>query len=434
MRLGNDQKEYPMRYERVADTGGKRLGVKMKQKTKFKITNKEMKMKAVKAMIIGLTALLCACAGGKGTTLTLTNNLDIDRVDYPVLVKDVPEWAVSAVVTVNGEEVASQIDLIDGAKELAFVCNIPANSEVKAEIAYSEEPGKEYTPRVFAEMFLKLPNGEMEERDMIEGFEDNMYNALHHHGPAFETDLAAYRIYFDNKQTVDIYAKIEPGLEIEDTRWYPSQEQMDAGYGDDVLVVYGTIGLGTLKAWDKELQAAVHIKEFTRREARILAYGPVRTVAQMRVEGWGLDGKKINCTSRYIMYAGHRDVEIENIFEGDTEGLTFCTGVMKMKNSTSHITDDALAVWGRDIPRTDIPGIAEEWCGLGVYVPAAIRQAQTEDRSNHVALLTPDAEGKICYSMTFSAAKENFGYDDAESFYKYIDQWSYELNNPVIIK
>ncbi len=389
-------------------------------------------MKILKTLSVALAAVLCACSGGR--TLTLTNPLAEERTDYPVLVKDVPEWAVSAVVTVDGQEVASQIDEIDGAKELAFVCDLPANGTVTAQIEYSKEAGKEYTPRVFAEMFLKEKDGSMVEKDMIEGFEDNMYNRLHHHGPAFESELAAYRIYFDNKQTVDIYAKKKPGLEIEDTRWYPTQEQMDAGYGDDVLVVYGTIGLGTLKAWDKELQAAVHIKDFTRREARILAYGPVRTVAQMRVEGWDMDGKLINCTSRYIMYAGHRDVEIENIFEGNTEGMTFCTGVMKMKNSTSHITDDALAVWGRDIPRTDIPGIAEEWCGLAVYVPRAMRLEQTEDSGNYVTLLTPDKDGKICYSMMFSADKETFGYHDADSFFAYVDEWSNSLNNPVEIK
>ena len=33
------------------------------------------------------------------------------------------------------------------------------------------------------------------------------YHQLHHHGVAIESDLMAYRIYFDKKQTIDIYAK-----------------------------------------------------------------------------------------------------------------------------------------------------------------------------------------------------------------------------------
>ena len=35
----------------------------------------------------------------------------------------------------------------------------------------------------------------------------NPYNMLHHPGPAFENDMVAYRIYFDHRQTVDIYGK-----------------------------------------------------------------------------------------------------------------------------------------------------------------------------------------------------------------------------------
>ena len=35
----------------------------------------------------------------------------------------------------------------------------------------------------------------------------NPYWMLHHHGPAFEYEMVAYRIYFDERQTVDIYGK-----------------------------------------------------------------------------------------------------------------------------------------------------------------------------------------------------------------------------------
>ena len=39
------------------------------------------------------------------------------------------------------------------------------------------------------------------------------YHQLHHHGVAVESELMAYRIYFDKKQTIDPYCKHTPGLD-----------------------------------------------------------------------------------------------------------------------------------------------------------------------------------------------------------------------------
>lgn len=57
---------------------------------------------------------------------------------------------------------------------------------------------------------------------------------MHHHGPAFESELVAYRLYFDKKQTVDIYGKFNKGFEIKESQFYPTDEQLARGFGDDV--------------------------------------------------------------------------------------------------------------------------------------------------------------------------------------------------------
>ena len=60
--------------------------------------------------------------------------------------------------------------------------------------------------------------------------------------------MVAYRIYFDHRQTVDIYGKYNKGLELKQTQFYPDENQKKAGFGDDVLWVGSTLGLGTLRA------------------------------------------------------------------------------------------------------------------------------------------------------------------------------------------
>lgn len=43
---------------------------------------------------------------------------------------------------------------------------------------------------------------------------ENVYSFVYHHGPAIESELVAYRIYFNEKQTVDPYSKVNKRLEI----------------------------------------------------------------------------------------------------------------------------------------------------------------------------------------------------------------------------
>ena len=118
-------------------------------------------------------------------------------------------------------------------------------------VVYSSAPDRRvFKSRVHAQMWLKNPDKSLRAADTLSSTQNDMYHKLHHHGPAFESEYAAYRIYFDNKQTIDTYGKKRPRLELAETMWYPSDEQLAAGYGHDNLRVFGSVGVGTLKGWD----------------------------------------------------------------------------------------------------------------------------------------------------------------------------------------
>ena len=89
------------------------------------------------------------------------------------------------------------------------------------------------------------------------------------------------------------------------------------------------------------------------RTERILAYGPIRTVAEVEAKGWEYQGKELTMTHRYILYAGHRDLRIETTFAEPLEEETFCTGVQNiMGNETVSYSDHKGLVgsWGRHWP------------------------------------------------------------------------------------
>ena len=345
-----------------------------------------------------LRLLILCLAGGDLAARNLRTRYRVTpagtSTSCPVVLRDVPTWARSVRVLAEGAEIPSQLDRTLG--EVAFVADIPHSRDF--EVVYSSKPAENCFPnRVHAQMWLKNPDKTLRAADTVSSTKDDMYHKLHHHGPAFESEYAAYRIYFDKKQTIDTYGKKLPRLELAETMWYPTEAQMAADYGYDNLRVFGSVGVGALKGWDAEKRKMIHITDFARREARIVAKGPVRTVVEMRVEGWRYCGREIAMTSRYILYAGHSDVRVENRIEGDFSGLLFTTGVMKMAGNEVRRTETAIAAVGCDFPENDTLKWERERVGLAIAVPADRIVSRLDDRTSYLFQLTPDAEGRVDY-------------------------------------
>ena len=143
--------------------------------------------------ILLLLAMLGVAGFGEAKSLKTTWRVTIDgyRADCPVVIADVPSWAESVEVRSNGATLAAQLDKALG--EAAFVADIALTRDF--EVVFSDRPAKT-TPasRVNAQMWWKNPDGSLAERDTLWSEKDDMYRKLHHHGPAIESDRAAYRV------------------------------------------------------------------------------------------------------------------------------------------------------------------------------------------------------------------------------------------------
>jgi hypothetical protein len=385
-----------------------------------------------------LLAGMATSAAAQTMTAVVKNPNGYALDDAVVVLKvDDPRWK-SAAVTLGGKEIPSQLDVLDegATRELAFTLDLKAGEKKTVKIRFSEtaQAADAYPQRVHAQMFLK-ENGQIVPKTVISATENNMYNQLHHHGPAIESELAAYRIYFDHKQTVDPYGKVVKRIELPATMWYPSDQQLLDKYGDDVLYVGGSLGLGALKGWDGA--KATHFEPMARREAKILAMGPVRAIMEMNVYGWPYGGRTLDVSSRYTIYAGHRDVCVQDrIGGGDIAGLEFVTGVQKLRRGDVMHTDDQgmVADWGRDFPVTDTVKYPMQTIGLGVSIPQRYVVRPTQDAVNYLYVVKPDERGRIDYRIVFAAEKEEFGYKTPEEFFRYIDRWAAELPVEVRVK
>ena len=375
-------------------------------------------------------------------TAEITNPSSLTRSDVPVELSvadlQAPFAVRSATVYVGGKEIASQADDLNGdgkADEIAFLVDVAPSGKVEARVVLCDTlvTVQRYESRVYADMLVADKSKRKKKKHVpinsISTLSGNLYNYLHHHGPAFESELVAYRLYFDRKQTVDIYGKFNKGFEIEPSGWYPNDEQLAQGFGDDVLRVSGSCGVGTLKGWNGK--KAIHIDPVSERRATILAYGPVRTVVEMAVKGWKYGDSYLNMTCRYTLYGGHRDAEVEVLFDAPLGNEVFCTGVQDIKGSQSYSDHKGLiACWGTDWPVNDTIKYAKETVGLATYLPAGLVVGEKKDKSNYLYQISAPGATSIRYYINFTSMKETFGYKTPEAWFSYVESWRKELENP----
>jgi len=365
-----------------------------------------------------------------------------DKKDAPVVIAlrdiEIPFRIKSALVFEKDREIPVQLDDLDKDgiyDELVFVTDMPALSTRTFHIHFSTDTMiKKYPPRVFAEMLMRGDKGKHQPiTSLTVPGNSDVYNLLHHHGPAFESELTAYRIYFDRKQTVDIYGKFHQQLEIEESQFYPTDEQLERGFGDDVLRVGGSAGLGTLKGWNGE--KAVHIDPVGTRTESILASGPLRTVVDVTATNWAYQGSLLNMKIRYILYAGHRDCEVQVYFDYPLKSEMFAIGIQNIKGSTSFSDQKGVvACWGTDWPVNDTVKYAKETVGLALALPEKIVREQKQDNINYLYTVQAEGSSSFTYYITFTSMKETFGYKTSEEWFAFVRQWRRDLLHPVTVQ
>lgn len=377
---------------------------------------------------------------------TVSNPLHNLRESEPVVIcvadirKEFPDYKGGDVAVYDGNtEICSQQDDLDSDglwDELVFLTDLRPKEE-KTFVLHLNVSGKsqDCTKEMNAQMFFNNPDKSITPTLEASSTADDMYEKMYHHGPAWESEKIGYRLYFDKKTTVDVYGKKKYRMELADTKWYPTERQLADKYGDDILWVGNSVGVGTLKGWNGE--AATHIVPMSKRTARIVINGNLRTVVDMVVEDWQYQGQAIDVTARYIHYARHRDMIAQVIIDepAAVRNLDFCTGVQKVSQSKTYNEKDGLiAVWGTEYPTPDSVKYARETFGLGVIVSPENIEKFVTDSLNHLIVIKNNQQPKMEYYVTAAAQKEEAGYNTAEEFFAYMRDLKQIVLHPVEVR
>ena len=385
-------------------------------------------------------------------TINVTNPSRSARSDEPVVINLTTYGNIrSALVTTNGLEIPCQLDDIDQDEtfdELCFLVDLKGKEKKQYNVAlFTEGEPRSYPARVFAEMLVR--NDKVKEKNKHNNFLEsitvrgdcaNSYNIQHHHGVDFESELNGIRIYFDKRQTLDLYGKFKKRLELEATQFYTSEEQKTEGYGDDVLWVGNTFGLGAFRGWNG--QEPTMIDPVRSRTQRIISYGPLRTIVELIDRGWqapahnNLHPTPLNMTIHYTQYAGHRDTDVDVFFNRSVSGYLFSTGIINVKNSVEYSDRNGLrACWGTNWPSSDTIKFKRETVGLGIYIPMKYVKSEKPANKDNYAFVIGTTDNHLQYRVIYCSDNETFGYHSAKEWFEFLKEWKKEMvEKPITVK
>ena len=371
--------------------------------------------------------------------VTVENPTNAPRTDQPVVMSLAQYGQVqSALVKTGDEEIPCQLDDLnqdDSFDELCFLADLKAKEKKPYTVTlYAEGEPRQYPARVFAELLVR--NNKVKEKNKHNNFLESItargdcadsYHALHHHGVAFESELNGIRIYFDKRQTLDLYGKFQKRLELQETQFYTTKEQKAEGYGDDVLWVGNTFGLGAFRGWDG--QQPTMIDPVRSRTQRIISYGPLRTIVELVDRGW----QKLNLTIRYTQYAGHRETDVDVYFNKPVADYLFSTGIINVKGSEEYSDHQGLrGCWGTDWPSSDHENFKPETVGLGICIPQSYIKSEEPANKDQYTFVVGTSDNHLSYKIIYCSANESFGYHSAKEWFNFLKNWKQtEVEQPV---
>lgn len=232
-------------------------------------------------------------------------------------------------------ELPSQVDDLDGdgkADELAFQIDLKPHQTRIVTITYGE-PDRiyrlrgEYPPRTFALFARKIE------------------------GVGWESEINAYRLYFDKRNAIDLYSKRRPMLLLERFARPEYIYHNESPDGRDIFAVGNSVGLGGVAALAEG--KAVKVSDVSDRKWRIISTGPVRAIIELTYDGWKIGDRTVQLRLRITQWAGERGFYLTMFVHGG-DGITFATGLPKNGNIPA-IRSDAnsrpawLGMWGEQV-------------------------------------------------------------------------------------
>jgi unsaturated chondroitin disaccharide hydrolase len=207
-------------------------------------------------------------------------------------------------------------------------------------------------------------------------------------GLGWESEASAWRIYFDKRNAIDLFAKRRPGLYLEMFGAPEYDYHDESPLGRDIYHIGDAIGIGSVGALvDGKV---VRVSDVAERKWRIISAGPLRTIVELNYTGWKVSGRDVSLVSRITQWAGKHGFEHRITAKG-ADGLTLVTGVVRRpglqeKTIGSTPTEPAVARlwWGSQVvePGPNVVRLSDQNLGLAIIATGAESRIPGDDSLN----------------------------------------------------
>lgn len=330
-------------------------------------------MKYLPFLLLSLV-LLVSC--GQQSGLLITNHSDQAVYGKRITVNrslfepvDVSYFTLSY----GGNELPVQFDDLDGDgawDEVAFLLDMAPNEEVRLSLAAADSR-PEYEKKT--DVFLGLSperNNQFEEVQETERPRSHVamstpYYLYQYEGPGWESELVAFRTYFDSRNGKDIFGKTQPQLYVSKIGLGDNYHEL-ADWGMDVLKVGNSLGAGALAIVKND--SIYRLGDTGGATFKSITEGPVRAILELKYTGWDVDGQSYDLKETISIWAGKRSYTSTIELGRGNKSDTLVTGIVDLKEVGQYTLDTAgyhvLYTHGKQSENNDV-------LGMGVLVSDA---------------------------------------------------------------
>ncbi|MBF7073666.1 DUF4861 family protein [Glaciecola sp. MH2013] len=240
-------------------------------------------------------------------------------------------------------------------------------------------------------------------------------------GFGWESELAAYRYYFDNRGAIDVFAKQKAQLALKKVGLDGGDYHALAPWGMDVLKVGASLGLGAVAANTDD--GIVKVSQFDASRAKVFN-GAVFSGVLLEADAWQVGNDTYDLNATYRIAGGQRLTEV--IAKAGSLDK-WATGIV----DHSVDTIDSENTIGKWCYRASFGKQSLNDDNLGLALFYECRQSKLDNDLN-IAVSINASEAHYYFLAAWEA--ENKMFSDMQGFVKYLNEVQNNLNNPILVK
>jgi hypothetical protein len=253
-------------------------------------------------------------------------------------------------------------------------------------------------------------------------------------GPAWESELVGFRIYFDSRNGKDIFGKTKAQLYVDSIGLGEDYHSMQ-DWGMDILKVGPSLGAGSLALLKND--SLYRLTGTRDQKFEIISDGPLRGMFRLTYNGWNIEGKEYNLEETISIWAGKRWYESQVRLTGEAESDTLVTGIVDLHDASKV---EKKVEQGRIKYLHGISSENNDYLGMGIFVPeqhfAGFDEAPTEGKgilnTSLVYMMPSDDVYKFIFYVGWEG--ENQQFQDQQYFESQFMKAAESLNQEVEIK